>query len=218
VIIIGHVPPVTTDGEPLFKPFCYQKYTKLVKSYSNTILSQYYGHVNKDFAYIQATTPKSKEKVIPVTKNTIGKKKFKKALFHSILFTGPSIVPHYNPGFRYGILKYENSWYLDEHLQYYSNLKLQNSQKSAFSFIESCSTKNFGLNSLQIHDWTLLSTQSLKFDMDQYLECGYIHFMESNVAVQNLFVGLWIFAFICGFAGLFVWIKLRPSFRYVQLE
>src|SRR5262249_40197099 len=47
VIIIGHVPPQAIDNKPYYLANCYAKFVHLSGEFSDVILSQYYGHVNR---------------------------------------------------------------------------------------------------------------------------------------------------------------------------
>ncbi|KAJ3097328.1 Endopolyphosphatase [Phlyctochytrium planicorne] len=114
IIVAGHVPPVTPDAS-LFLPNCLDWYTYLWGEFSDVIVMQYFGHINKDILHlllarrstsssttnprenpyhVQSLTPTSFSN-IDLTVHTIA----------SIMSTSASIVPAFNPGFRIGTIE-----------------------------------------------------------------------------------------------------------------
>ncbi|KAJ3327468.1 Endopolyphosphatase [Blyttiomyces sp. JEL0837] len=133
VIIVGHVPPVTADG-PLYRPNCLEWFTYFSGEYSDVILTQYYGHINRDMVHfvmvrtIQvmvefalsataqrplSTFPKSPQKqpgtpsknpyrMISIDPPAISSINLNTHYIASTISTSASIVPVFNPGFRFG--------------------------------------------------------------------------------------------------------------------
>ncbi|KAJ3318999.1 Endopolyphosphatase [Boothiomyces sp. JEL0866] len=116
-ILIGHVPPMTYKSEPLYKSNCLISFTNIIGKFSDTILSQYYGHVNLDVTYL--VTRKEKYEIIPLRKQKLLKSTKIKHIVGQF-YTGPSILPFSNPSFRLGVIQDKK---LVKHVQYYADIE-----------------------------------------------------------------------------------------------
>jgi hypothetical protein len=182
VILIGHVPPMTHTGSILYKPNCYKHYLHMLKEFQDVIVTLYFGHVNWDIAYL-VTDGSSGTEITPITASLLKSGLKKELNVIGTMFTGPSIVPFFNPAFRIGTLKTSNgSIVLDSHHQYYVNLTRQNQEyQNGFvnltNFYESsCGTKKWGLQSLEPSEWHhFLKKIQKKRVASEYHDCATVH-------------------------------------------
>jgi endopolyphosphatase len=245
VILIGHVPPVTTDGVPLYRSNCYGTYNGLILKYHDVIITQYFGHVNKDLAYILTTKTASSKKqlvennvkktslisnqhkqlkqkylIIPLNKKSVQKDIFISNQFESVFYTGPSIVPHSNPSFRYGVLKIDTKWFLDQHQQYYVDLLKMNTKKFPFEFQKICSTKDLGLKSLKTLDWKQFVEDKKLNKLEKYMTCSISNFGVMENDLMNLFIGVGVVVGAALIVGSWIYYQnfMRNQNWYIPLE
>jgi hypothetical protein len=206
-VVIGHVPPVEYDGTPLYNQACLEQYKNIVVEYSDILISQYFGHVNKDLAYLMTNSGA----IIPVVGETLSKRSMTKKRFVSTLFTSPSIVPYYFPGFRHGVFQFDGSFFLSSHEQYYFNITRANlaSSSDELTFQPSCNTKNWKLDSLRPKSWrkffksirkqvakskfSALALEYQKCAMIQYESTAQQHQVDAN-STDTIYLSFWFLA------------------------
>ncbi|KAJ3220183.1 Endopolyphosphatase [Dinochytrium kinnereticum] len=185
VIVIGHVPPVTPE-ETLFLPNCLDWFTYLWGEFSDVIVFQYYGHINRDILHlllarrIPGDKP-DRDQVNPyhvhsLTPDTLEDLNLNEFTIASLSATSASIVPAFNPGFRTGsILVTNNSITMLDQSTFFADVekaskRRERSQNSGpfLNYLASCSSKDdFGISALvgeDVERWILdlrtLSSQS----------------------------------------------------------
>ncbi|KAJ3002729.1 Acid sphingomyelinase-like phosphodiesterase 3b [Thoreauomyces humboldtii] len=180
VVLIGHIPPIDSTDAQLYKPQCFQWFLQLTGEFSDVILTQYYGHVNKDIVNL-VLKPKEKKTRVGTTDPRY---LFKAVTPMSLPYidtsayqvignfkTSASFVPVHNPGLRAGKLTWggnENaanaSASIIEESQWYADVSHANERYAAspgastFRFKEACRTvEDYGmpaiLNSTSYTDW-----------------------------------------------------------------
>ncbi|KAI8895675.1 Metallo-dependent phosphatase-like protein [Globomyces pollinis-pini] len=248
VILIGHVPPITHAEIEIYKLNCYDKYINLVGKYSDIIVTQYYGHVNRDMMYA-ITKSKSDFSIIPFSKKILKKDvgSIQKQSMIGHFFTGPSIVPYYNPGFRLGSLNItQNEIELIGHIQYYADLERLNKDhkvdpddtnqpKNSTFYNPTCSTiDSFQMRKLNINGirsflsriQTELSTPNLKNKpkstlLDSYGDCIKVQYQPAN-GVEHLKLDQWvIYTIVFAITVIFsvgIWIAIKGFRSSTQYE
>jgi len=144
--IIGHVPPIRSNGNKIYWPACQQRYEKLASKYQKQILAHIYGDVHYDEFEIlsnQAAT----------------------------IFMAPSFHPTFNPAIRFWEVSHKSLELLN-YFQYFasldalnnagnnsiSNVSLQLEYSPLFPFNQS-STPGYGLSDLSVQSWINLQSQ-----------------------------------------------------------
>ncbi|KAJ3075509.1 Endopolyphosphatase [Podochytrium sp. JEL0797] len=116
VILQGHVGPMGNDHR-LWKKDCFEWYVFLSGEYSDVILGQYFGHSNRDLIHaISARDGKNDNpfEITTLTPPNVKKFNLKASRIVSPLFTGSSILPVFNPGYRVGVLETQSSKHGDQ--------------------------------------------------------------------------------------------------------
>ncbi|KAI8911316.1 hypothetical protein DFJ77DRAFT_469606 [Powellomyces hirtus] len=177
VILIGHIPPTDSSDQSLYKPQCFQWYLQLSGEFSDVILSQYYGHVNKDVVnlvlrprknkmgtempyLLKAVTPMSLPYLDMKTYTIVGNMK-----------TSASIVPVHNPGLKTGILSIEKDSRILRESQWFADITHANERYAAspgtptLRFKEACRTdadyNMSGLDAAGYTDWVIRMQREL---------------------------------------------------------
>lgn len=217
-ILIGHVPPVTYANVDLYRKTCMNRFKETIGLFSDVILAMYFGHVNRDLAYLTVKTETDFD-IYPIAGNLLKEKPPGEIV--GVFYTGPSIVPYFNPGIRLGtVVVGENGTYVAGHVQYYSNLTEQNQidlyDNSSF-FQKDCSTsKSFSMNSLSPSAWDNFLTRIHKGNkrslelMKKYKKCSTIHVRDEiekgferkarDLVLYFVILGSMLFAYLIYFA------------------
>ncbi|KAJ3277302.1 Endopolyphosphatase [Borealophlyctis nickersoniae] len=171
-ILIGHVPPVNFDEKILFYSNCYKWFSHVSGNYSDTILAQYYGHTNEDaLAFVAKRKGRGWRDNQPVDHtpfhfvalNTQTVRNIDKSTLSIVgaIYTGPSVVPAYNPGFRVGSLGTTPYPYIADHVQWYADIDKANRRherdpdSNTLKFTEACHThEDFALHNLTANAWS----------------------------------------------------------------
>ncbi|KAJ3122699.1 Endopolyphosphatase [Nowakowskiella sp. JEL0407] len=173
IMIVGHVPPVTNSG-PNYYPECLQSWASISGEFSDVILSQYFGHINRDTVSF-VVAPKLKTTVGILSKQ-YGIKSFDANKVRAIdlnkwrlvgaIYTSPSIIPVYNPAIKVGFIQFplNGNVFTSDHLQLALNLDGVNGASqidgSPFNdgklpFKKTCSARDsFGLYKVNVESWT----------------------------------------------------------------
>jgi hypothetical protein len=199
VILIGHVPPLTHNRHSLYKKNCRKHYTNIIGSFSDIIMTQYFGHVNWDIAYAVTKLSSNNYELIPITTQLMKSRSASNMEIVGSFFTGPSIVPFFNSGFRLGtVTDVNDTSILESHHQYFANLAQHNLDRSlnipvnSSTFFESsCSTKKWNLKTLEPGEWPEFFKaiqqelhRSKRSDIvTHYHKCASVH--SKVVAIRN---------------------------------
>ncbi|KAJ3305032.1 Hsp90 cochaperone shq1 [Kappamyces sp. JEL0829] len=202
VILIGHVPPLSYLSHPLYHPKCLASFTNIIGEYSDIIMNQYYGHVNRDVTYLTTKTPEGSYQIVPLNEETLKDPASIHLQVVGTLHTGPSIVPYYYPAFRWGLLGREkgtgnSSWRVEEHVQYFAPIDLYKSVQDDPGpdfFRESCSSRAMSLNTVSALEWkALLGTiqHELKISghstlLQFYWDCSVVHWSAQAPRLPEL--------------------------------
>ncbi|KAJ3275708.1 Endopolyphosphatase [Terramyces sp. JEL0728] len=178
-IVIGH----TFKSESLYKQKCLHTYKSIIGEHSESIVSQYFGHVNYDVTYL--LTKSDKYEITPLRKqNLLKSTKINKIVGQ--IYTGPSIVPFSNPSFRLGVIQQRK---LVKHVQYYADLEKLNIDHredieipSGSFYTATCDTSTvYNLRHLDPKWWkTFLNTVH-----DQIKQNGYSTYLDTYRACQH---------------------------------
>ncbi|KAJ3370710.1 protein transport protein S31 [Kappamyces sp. JEL0680] len=202
VVLIGHVPPLSYLSHPLYHPKCLASFTNIIGEYSDIIMNQYYGHVNRDVTYLTTKTPEGSYQIVPLNEETLKDPASIHLQVVGTLHTGPSIVPYYYPAFRWGLLGREkgtgnSSWRVEEHVQYFAPIDLYKSVQDDPGpdfFRESCSSRAMSLNTVSALEWkALLGTiqHELKISghstlLQFYWDCSVVHWSAQAPRLPEL--------------------------------
>ncbi|KAI8819829.1 Metallo-dependent phosphatase-like protein [Fimicolochytrium jonesii] len=130
VVIIGHVPPIDHNDNPLYKPNCLRLFLQTIGDHAEVVLSQFYGHINKDVIYL--LTRQGDESIDPrkpstyalnaVTPKTVIDLQKQNRTILSVSQTSSSILPVHNTGVKAGVISIrphdthimrESQWFID---------------------------------------------------------------------------------------------------------
>ena len=168
----------------------------MIGRYSREIISQYYGHVNRDVAYLTIRQTDNSTQMIPLTQTTLSNMKFEDYEVIGQFFTGSSVVPNFYPSFRWGQIASTgpyNPLFIMEHVQYYAPIDTFTRNEPSIFYRESCRTSELSMNHVTPIDWKELSARiqheivvSGSSSLAQYYwECSTVHWI-SDTMQQNL--------------------------------
>ncbi|KAJ3077011.1 Endopolyphosphatase [Podochytrium sp. JEL0797] len=176
VIIQGHVSPMG-NAVKLWKDQCYEWFVYLSGEFSDVILGQYYGHINRDITHVisqphDLTTTARKPKkpfsnpytLTSLLPRTIKPLNLKHSRLVTTMYTSSSIVPAYNPGYRVGTLHFSplagtpNGWTVSllRHWTMFldldkANRLAQGKEDAKVTYESSCDTMaDFGMQDLGV--------------------------------------------------------------------
>ncbi|KAJ3128133.1 Endopolyphosphatase [Physocladia obscura] len=200
VIIQGHVGP-EGNGVQQYNPECFEWFVYFLGEYSDVILSTYFGHINRDLIHlITRRNPPKKARPKKSLHNNISNHFYmsppeissgvinpfrittmlptvipsfdiKHWQIVAAAYTGSSIVPAFNPGYRIGTLEFvkqpdttSNQWTIKlvKHVTAYLDLTTanKNGDTNALKYKQSCSTlDDFGMVELSPDELTAWLTQ-----------------------------------------------------------
>ncbi|KAI8811904.1 Metallo-dependent phosphatase-like protein [Cladochytrium replicatum] len=143
VILSGHVPPQSDSGD-LFTESCLKWWGQISGDYSDVVMAQYFGHINRDLVTYVTTQrntsatsedandgSRNKYHLVTLTPKSLDDLDMSEISIVSSIFTSPSIVPVYNPGFKFGTVvvhdtEAEYLSYVMEHSQYFVDVEKAN--------------------------------------------------------------------------------------------
>jgi hypothetical protein len=237
--MLGHVPPLTHSRGILYMPNCKKTFSKLLGEYSDVIITSYYGHVNWDVAYLTTKIGQGSYEMIPVSGDLLKSRSSLNLEIVGSFYTGPSIIPFFNSGFRLGTLKKHNKTaYLAEHRQFYANLTQhnwnhQNRQPIKNFYESSCSTKKWSLTTLEPSQWIgffkgiqkEIHTSKRSQIASNYKRCNSVHIKATylsnpELALSRQIVVSVIFSmtivFVIGIGITVLYGSQRASIQYFQ--
>ncbi|KAJ3075507.1 Endopolyphosphatase [Podochytrium sp. JEL0797] len=173
VILQGHVAPMGKVDDQLWKEECFEWYVYLSGEYTDVILGHYFGHTNRDMIHVISKHRDDKNRgkkhnpytIDALLPSVIENFDLKNNEIVEVLFTGSSILPKFNPGYRVGVLQIGaqnksisllNHWtmYLDLHR---ANANAQQDRNSPLEFAPSCNTLvDYGMPDLSmksVEEW-----------------------------------------------------------------
>jgi len=167
VYLIGHVPP-TVKG---YHPNCLQAFISIVSQYADVIKGQMYGHMNIDHFFFLPFPPelhkKSDQKYIQDLIASYPKVAQSQDPL-SVVLVAPSVLPAYNPTFRY--YQYDrNSATLLSYTQYSCNLKKYTKKWQVPQFTANYDTLSEGLSDLSASSFAIFAQKIAKQGNDQTL-------------------------------------------------
>ncbi|KAJ3107427.1 Endopolyphosphatase [Phlyctochytrium bullatum] len=177
VMVIGHVPPLTPE-ETLYLPSCLDWFTYLSGEYSDVVLMQYFGHINRDILHLvlsrrkldglDTERPSNPYHLLSLTPKTIvNDLDLNLYGITSLYTTSASVVPAYFPGFRTGTLLLASSATpsdpvtLIDQSTYFADISKWNKKRDRVShdpsaslqYATSCSTlRDYGIPTLSPRD------------------------------------------------------------------
>ncbi|KAI8811456.1 Metallo-dependent phosphatase-like protein [Cladochytrium replicatum] len=143
VILSGHVPPRSDSGD-LFTENCLKWWGQISGDFADVIMAQYFGHINRDLVTYVTThrnttatsddandVTRKKYDLVTLTPKSLDDLDLSAISIVSAIFTSPSIVPVYNPGFKFGTVVVQDAEaeylsYVKEHSQYFVDVEKAN--------------------------------------------------------------------------------------------
>ncbi|KAI8587803.1 Metallo-dependent phosphatase-like protein [Geranomyces variabilis] len=167
-ILIGHVPPTDSNDQALYRPQCLAWFTQMSGEFSDVILSQYYGHVNKDIVNLVLRPRKGKSGndsqhiIKAVTSTSLSQIDLDANSIVGNFKTSGSIVPVHNPTLKAGLLAVEagstkiiqeSQWYID--LNHANERYAASPSTTTLKFREACRTdKDYSMSALDPAGYT----------------------------------------------------------------
>ena len=173
------------------------KFTDLIGTFSKSIISLYYGHVNRDIVNFVYKT-KEKYEIGPLNQKALLDPKTSSLEIVGTLFTGSSVVPYFYPSFRVGVLEGEK---VISHTQFSSRIG------DEVVFNETCSTvTTLGMTGLGGEEFkAFLGNVQHELDVagksllaGRYWDCSMVHYGSvENVKKSNqgMMIGFSILGF-----------------------
>ncbi|KAJ3186181.1 Endopolyphosphatase [Gaertneriomyces sp. JEL0708] len=134
-ILVGHIPPADHDGHRLYSTHCYKWFIHISGEANDVILTQYYGHVNKDVINVVVKdsepraghgTKETPYRLVPVSTSGLKELDMDSVRVVGTIKTSASVVPVHNPGFRAGTMRFGRAATLTKESQYFLNLNRAN--------------------------------------------------------------------------------------------